>query len=168
MWFKLSSFIKGNKVYIKDIIDERPGVYLLRWVKNNKPTSIKRLRNIDNKGIVYIGSAKNLKRRIYELINGLYKERVGNHTIIKTLIFTSLINTIKLNDLEVAWIICENEKEARAQEAVALKYYSDRYGEPPPFNLQIKREFLLILGLGILRKSILPPKINEKLKELIN
>jgi len=166
MWFKLEYFIRKNKVWTTTI-DKKPGVYLLRCVKDNEPIKVGRFRKIDSKGIMYIGSAKNLKERIYNLIHGVLKGKGDVHTAVKTLIFTSLIKDVEPKNLEVAWITCENEKEAREQETVALKHYADNYGEPPPLNLQIRREMLAIVGLMKIGKSI-SPKLKDELKELLD
>lgn len=41
------------------------------------------------------------------------------------------------------------------------------FGEPPPLNLQVGREYFLILGLGRLSKSRLAPKLDQDLKSAL-
>jgi len=51
-----------------------PGVYIIGWCRNGEPVRIGRLRGEDRKGILYIGSAKNLRRRVRQLLESLSSE----------------------------------------------------------------------------------------------
>ena len=72
-----------------------PGVYTIRWCRNGEPVRIGRLRGEDRKGILYIGSAKNLMRRVRQLLESLSGEsgRI-RHTMARSYLFFSLSEVI--------------------------------------------------------------------------
>ena len=97
-WHKLKDLAAKN---FKDIPTD-PGIYFVRWSKNGKPTSIPRLAGVDHKGILYIGSAAKLKKRIRELWKGI-NGQVESHTIGKTIIFCKIFEIVNLDEYEISW-----------------------------------------------------------------
>ena len=147
-WYKLKDLtIKNFKEITKD-----SGIYFVRWSKNGKPVSISRLNGVDQKGILYIGSAKELRKRIRELWKGI-NGQVENHTIGKTIIFCKVSEIINLDDYEISWEELKTREEAMGQEWAAVKYYADKYKEPPPMNLGIRREYFGIFGIAKFGRS---------------
>ena len=55
------------------------GVYQMRWGVNGKPKSIHRANGVDKSGLLYIGKATNLKRRLRALYRGIIEGRL-THT----------------------------------------------------------------------------------------
>jgi len=144
---------------LKDLVDKKfndvpnlSGIYFVRWSKNGKPISIPRLRGLDEKGVLYIGSAKYLKRRVRELWKGINKN-VEAHTIGKTIIFCKIFEIISLDEYEISWEELKSHENAQGQEWAALKLYVDKYREPPPFNLGIRREYFAIVGIAKIGKT---------------
>jgi hypothetical protein len=150
-------------------IPKAPGVYMVQWVERSDkqlvPRSIPRILNIDNAGILYIGSArklhsrlKNLKRsisKVFEAYRGgsLFNEdplKKINHTVAKTIIYTNLVETLGSEDnLQVCYKVFNNEEDAKLQEVLMLYRYTRCYGEPPPLNLGVGKEHIE----GIRRKE---------------
>jgi hypothetical protein len=143
-------------------IPEAPGVYVVQWVERGDkqlvPRRIPRILNVDNAGILYIGSAeklrsrlKNLKRsisKVFEAYRGgsLFNEdllKKIKHTATKTIIYTNLVETLGSEDnLQVCYKVFNNEKDAKHQEALMLYRYARCYGEPPPLNLGVGKEHI--------------------------
>lgn len=141
-WYKLEELAVKN---FKDIPND-PGIYFVRWSKNGKPVPILRLGGSDHKGLLYVGSAVNLRRRIRQLWRGI-NGQVGAHTIGKTIIFCKVFETIDPSEYEVAWEELKTGKDAIGQESAAMKSYADKYKEPPPLNLTIRREMFAVWGI---------------------
>lgn len=69
----------GNKrecVLIRDYkrISKESGVYLLTYVENGKPKVFTRLNGTDHEGILLIGKAVNLRRRVGEFYKDILSE----------------------------------------------------------------------------------------------
>uniref|UniRef100_A0A7J3Z561 Uncharacterized protein n=1 Tax=Ignisphaera aggregans TaxID=334771 RepID=A0A7J3Z561_9CREN len=60
-----------------------------------------------------------------------------------------------------------NACEAEDQEKLAILEYTSRYGEPPPLNLQVGRQYFMILGLGELGKSKLVGELDPELRSVL-
>lgn len=143
-------------------IEEKPGVYIVRWAKDSVPFQIGRLGDIDSKGILYIGSAKSLKKRIKRLWRGI-KGRKPIHTAARSFIFTDNYSLIDLNDIEKITITFDTHGEAKTQEWSALKFYGNRFKELPPLNLIIGRKRKVKTG-----STKVEIALNEKLKILLD
>ena len=128
------------------------GIYFVRQLKNGKAICIPRLGSSDNEGVLYIGSAKNLRRRIRELWQGI-NGKVRAHTIGKTIIFCKVFDIISPAEYQVIWEELQTHKEAVGQESAAIKLYCDKYKEPPPLNLALRREQFAIIGIAIVGKT---------------
>jgi excinuclease UvrABC nuclease subunit len=97
-WYKLKDLAVKKFNDIRNV----SGVYFVRRSKNGKPISIPRLGGFDHKGILYIGSAKKLRRRVRELWKGI-NGQVEVHTIGKTIIFCNISEVVNLDEYEVSW-----------------------------------------------------------------
>jgi hypothetical protein len=132
-------------------IPTNSGVYYLRWLRDDKPVCVARLHGSDNTGILYIGSARDLKdriRKLWKAING----KVNAHTIGKTIIFCGVNEIISLEDYEVKWTECASGKEI-LDEWKAIHSYAMKFKEPPPLNLGLRREMFALWDLGVWDKS---------------
>ena len=147
-WYKLEDLAVKESKNIPNV----SGIYFVRWSKNRKPVSISRLGGVDHKGTLYIGSTAKLRRRIRQLWKGI-RGKVKAHTIGKTIIFCKVFETVDSSEYEIAWEELTTREDATGQEWAAIKLYADKYKEPPPLNLGIRREFFLIWGLGKWGKS---------------
>ncbi|PCN50151.1 hypothetical protein B6U99_05990 [Candidatus Geothermarchaeota archaeon ex4572_27] len=160
MWVKL--------VYARDHVPQRPGVYVVRWVRDGKPVRIPRVLAVDEKGILYIGSAGGLRDGVNSLVKGLRRPEHKAHAAALMYHFFGLDKHIKLEEMEVSWATFGSYKEAEEQEWAALKFYADRYGEVPPLNRQLDKKLFHVHVLGL--ADILPaplPKLDSRLAQLI-
>jgi len=131
-------------------VPEKAGVYMILWVKNRKPVTIQRIRGSDERGILYIGSAVNLRRRMRELWRSIQivrrlKTYPEEHTFGATLLYTGLHDVIADQELYICFKVL-NKQEAKKMEKEELLKYTRRYGEPPPLNLNIGRRYFMNLG----------------------
>ena len=62
-------------------IENEPGIYFLRWVKNGNPVVINRLGGADPKGLLYIGETKTLRRRFQRLWRGINLKKIKSNEI---------------------------------------------------------------------------------------
>jgi hypothetical protein len=148
-------------------IPNNPGIYFIRWARSGKAVQIPRLRGMDDKGILYMGSAKKLRRRTRELWRGI-NGKVEDHTIGKTIIFCKISEVISGNEYEISWEELETREKAVGQEWAAIKSYADKFKEPPPLNLGIRREFFAIWGISKWDKSRWAYEPDEFVRSLIN
>ena len=147
-WYKLKDLAVKNFDDIRNV----SGIYFVRWSRNGKPISIPRLGGVDHKGTLYIGSAVKLRRRVRELWKGI-NGQVEAHTIGKTIIFCKIFEIVNLDEYEISWEELETHGNAIGQEWAAIKSYADKYKEPPPLNLRIRREFFAVVGIAKVGKS---------------
>jgi len=92
-WFNL----KGLSEKGFPDVPKLSGVYLLRWSKNGNSIPIGRLEGTDSQGLLYIGKASNLKKRISDLWRGVSEFKAG-HTIRKTMSFCKVYELIDVSD----------------------------------------------------------------------
>jgi hypothetical protein len=160
-------------------LPKTPGVYIVCWVKGGNRVTIPRFLRDDKSGILYVGSAENLARRLTSLRNYIldafrtargeksrYKEI--KHTLALSLLYTNLVKVLSEEELLIYYKTFESVDEARDQEALILYEYTKYYGEPPPLNLKIGRQYLMILGLGKLKRSKLVGELDPELALLID
>ncbi len=162
-WYRLGE-LAAKKFYD---IPNNPGIYFIRWSRNGKAVPISRLKGMDDKGILYIGSAKKLRRRIQELWRGI-NGKVEDHTIGKTIIFCKISEVISVNEYEISWEKLETHEKAVGQEWAAIKSYADKFKEPPPLNLGIRREFFAIVGIATIGRSRVGYDLDEFVRSIIN
>jgi len=152
-------------------IPRSPGVYVVCWVREDNVVPVPRILREDKAGIFYVGSAANLAERLRSLIKTIRMARGENekpskkhrHTLVLTLLYTGLAERISRKDLLVYYKTFTSKKEAEIQEALFLYEYTRLYGEPPPLNLKVGRQVLVILNLGVLGKSILAGELDPEL-----
>ena len=164
----------------KDVPTE-PGVYIVFWVREGRPVPIPRILGVDERGALYIGSTgkgkgkdvecargkKGLRDRIRELwisIEMVYSFRRRKrypHTFGLSLVYTGLYKVICVEDLWIYYKVF-NACEAEYQEKLAIFECTSRYGEPPPLNLMVGRQYFMLLGLGELGKSRLVDKLDPE------
>jgi len=139
-------------------VPKEAGVYVIFWIRNGKPVAIPRIRGVDEKGILYMGSTKNLRQRIRDLwrsiqvARGLKDQNSYPHTFGVSLLYTGLCDAIADRELCIYFKVFNNE-DAEYWEKVMLLEYTRRYGEPPPLNLNVGRKYLLIVDLGVFDES---------------
>ena len=152
-------------------IDNTPGIYFIRWVKNEVPVPINRLGGSDKNGLLYIGQTKTLRRRFQRIWRGITTEintKTNIHTLRKTIFFCKIHEVINLDEYEIAWKQLQTKNEAQGQEAAALKLYTEKFNEPPPLNLKLCRSRYAIWGLGIWDHSKWSVVPNEFVKSNIS
>ena len=161
-WYKIKDLIDSENRNIP----EDPGIYFVRRARNGYPVPIPRLGGQDNKGILYIGESKNIRRRIGQLINAIVNDGKKN-TIYKTKIFCSISKLIKLEEYEITWEKLKTHEEAKGQEWAALKLYCDKYHEAPPLNLSLSRELFAIVGIARVGRSRVAYEADGFVKSII-
>ena len=152
-------------------IDNTPGIYFIRWTKNEKPVTINRLGGSDTNGLLYIGETKTLRRRFQRIWRGITREiKTKNqiNTLRKTILFCKLHEAINLDEYEIAWQILQTKIEAQGQEAAALKLYTEKFKELPPLNLKLCQDRYALWGLGIWDQSKWSLTPNEFVKSIIS
>ena len=140
MWISLQS--------APQVAPAKPGVYLVRLVRDGRPVEIPRFRGVDRSGIVYIGSTGNLRRRLRELVTQLERlrpecGRYSPHTAALTYhLFSWPGLGIGIGNFEVSWVEFSDARVARRQELLALRRYAEKFGETPPLNMSLRRRGL--------------------------
>jgi len=147
-WHKLAE-LAADKFRI---VPSDAGVYIARWAKEGDAVPIGRLGGCDQKGILYVGSAKKLKNRIRRLWRGISGSAEA-HTIRKTILFCKVFEAILPSEYEVTWEKLETHDKAKGQEWSAIGTYAETYKEPPPLNLGLQREHFVIWGIARWGKS---------------
>lgn len=120
------------------IVSSNSGVYQMRWTINGKPKPINRVNGVDKSGLIYIGKAKNLKRRLKALYRGIIKERLTRHTAAYTYMFDEFDKKFKPEQLEVRWAELP-EEEIDDCEWLLISDYIKAYLDTPPLNISRKR-----------------------------
>jgi len=161
-WHKLKDMTK------KDIgkIPKVPGIYFVRWSRDDCPVPINRITGTDQKGILYIGRSENIRSRIRKIYNAIINNKRG-HTIYKTIVFCGTSKIVKLEEYEITWEELGTINESEAQEWAAIKTYCDKYNEPPPLNLMISRELFATFGLAVFGKSKFASEPDDFVKSII-
>jgi len=131
-------------------LPRKPCVYALLWVRSGKPVSIPRVLAVDPKGILYIASTENLKRRVASiLLKHLQAARQGSrpqgrmHAFVIALQYTGMIDKVREEELQLAYKQYPDILTAARVERAVLAAYMKRYGEPPPMNLYLSKKHLL-------------------------
>ena len=153
-------------------VENKPGIYVIRWKNNETPVTINRFGGSDSNGLLYIGESKDLRRRFQRVWRGINKvpfsKNKTSNTLRRTIIFCKLHEEIAPDEYEVAWQHLSTKIEAQVQEAAALKLYSEKFKELPPLNLKLCSEKYGILGLGYFDQSRWSAKPNDFVKSIIS
>jgi len=109
---------------------------------------IHRVRGKDLAGILYIGKAKNLQRRLYQFWNGYHSASgfLYQHPSIASKLFKKKIGSEddiykSLGKLSFRASYPINKRSLGRAERAALFAYVKRYGEPPPLNLNLAKRW---------------------------
>lgn len=152
-------------------VENKPGIYFIRWKKDGTTVTINRLGGSDGNGLLYVGESKDLRRRFHRIWRGINKvnndESKTPHTFRNTLVFCKLHEEINSDEYDVAWQHLSTILEVKIQEAAALKLYTEKFKELPPLNLKICREKYLNWGLDYFDQSRWKAKANEFVKSII-
>jgi hypothetical protein len=162
-WCKLEYLARRRFVDVP----KSPGVYFVRCSRGGKRVAIYRLGGRDEGGILYIGSSKDLRKRVGRFWRAITRG-VGQHTVFSTLAFCGLSDLVKSSELEVSWKALRSPEDAERQEWAAMYLYCRKYKEPPPLNLSVGRRKYMILGLGRLGETPLAPKIDDYVKSVVD
>lgn len=126
-------------------VEEKGGIYFIYCYNKNRPRKIGRTLKIDDKGLLFIGKAVNLQRRLKNFIRGI-KEGKG-HSGGARFRFYNLSNKRKLGNCLKFKVNYKCPPEH--WEAKSLSEYWDKFGELPPLNAQEPaRRWLRKLGLA--------------------
>jgi excinuclease UvrABC nuclease subunit len=121
-------FYKDAKKDLLAIAPHLPGVYVIRWHKRFK-------RFLGETDIVYIGCAtygkrrsrKGLNRRIYGYLNTSERRRTS---------YRVMTWVGEIGNFEIAFIVCNNDNDAKELENTLLREFEEEHAELPPFNRQ--------------------------------
>ena len=112
-----------------------PAVYRIRICDSGKIVSIQRFLDSDDRGLLCIGKATHLKKRL-----GQFKRR-RNHSEAELLSIleehTSLSARYPNGEHEYSYIEVKNPGEENKLEEKYIKAYVKRFGETPPLNSAI-------------------------------
>ena len=117
-------------------------------MENGKPKNFSRLNGIDMDGILCIGKAVNLNRRIREFQRDILVEGLGKHyhsegwNFRKYFRDNSNANALKLKieNIKVVWKKLSNKDEADVLETKLIQEYVMTYQDKPQLNISIKRQ----------------------------
>jgi hypothetical protein len=152
-------------------VESKPGVYFVRWTKNDNPIIINRLGGSDSNGLLFIGESKDLRKRFQRLWRGIKNvnktSKIPN-TLSRRIIFCRLHEEVNFDEYELAWQHLSTKIEAQIQEAAALKLYTEKFKELPPLNLHLCTRKYAIWGLTYFDQSKWSAEPNDFVKSLIS
>ena len=136
----------SNLEYL-DHIDDKPGVYIIRYLEAGSPKHFTRLNGIDEEGILCIGKSVNLRRRIRQFLKDITSEGLkdkyhsGGWNFRRYFRDNPKPKAIRLEteNMEVIWKTLDSEDEAEALETELLQDYVMTFQDKPPLNISIKR-----------------------------
>lgn len=128
---------KKLKVYsIDTFIQEntnRYGYYIA--VSKDKNNSINKVCDVDEQGILYIGSGI-LKSRLRGFYKVITKNKPRGHAGAVTYNRRKLLNEkFPPNTIKIYYKFCENKLNALAAESELQEKYENKFGDLPPLNL---------------------------------
>ncbi len=116
--------------------DCKLGVYKIYSIKNKKPCKVRRLSNVDNSGLLYIGSSKNLKSRL-NMLRRVVINKSGAHTFgVK---YNAIQKIRELFPLETLFIEVKCTDKFKETESQLLEKYMADYAELPPLNSNYRK-----------------------------
>lgn len=132
-------------------VPTEPGVYILSAFNSSvdeRPSIIQRCLRKDRFGILYIGKACNLRKRLHCLRNSINSGSKAHdagfmyNLILELQRFNQdspkLQTKFPLEGLRFAYIL-STEWKVKEDESGALRHYLSKYGELPPLNHQLNR-----------------------------
>jgi len=97
---------------------------------------LQRLKNIDKKGLLYVGHTVDLRRRLREFFRSAYLGK-EDHSSGWTF-YKYYGNRFKFENLEFSWSVTTKTK-AKNEEWKYLNQYQRRFFDRPPLNLSLMR-----------------------------
>lgn len=120
-----------------DTVPLESGVYEIRWAINGNAQPINRVDGTDEEGLLYIGKASEIKKRLRRFWNYITLEK-GKHTAGHTYLIYDYERKIKHNQIETRWRTIPKE-DMDDVETKLIDDYLDMYLDSPPLNISIKR-----------------------------
>lgn len=122
-----------------DLLTEEPGVYLLARASHAgslKPHPIRRLLQADPHGLLDIGEAANLRRRLGQLRECVAQPGTLGHMAGWRLGHLGLLRKLgcESEDLLVSHFVVKTKEDAYGWEGWLLRTYFELFGELPPLN----------------------------------
>lgn len=153
-------------------VHKTPGVYQIRWAKNNVAVPVGRCDKPDKNGILYIGKhSTNLMHRLDEhssILETYYNGGRIRGTFSNTYFAFGLWRRFKPKDLQARWGYTKAETRkgktaaSRTEECLLRTYLLD-FSELPPMNLQtVKRS-----DRHTLPKKLGNPPLRKALQNLL-
>lgn len=117
------------------------------YVEHGRPKNFPRLNGIDTNGILCIGKAKNLQRRIMEFQRDILAEGLRKHYHSEGWNFRKYFRDnrnpnalrLKVENIRVLWKELGSEEIANNFETELIQDYVMTYQDKPPLNISIKR-----------------------------
>lgn len=119
------------------------------YIEEDVPRCFPRLNGkVDKEGILCIGKAVNLNRRIMDFHRDVFDETLFRHNHSEGWNFrryfrdNNFPDTIKLNakNIRVCWNELNSERDADKLETECIQHYIMKYQDKPPLNISIKRQ----------------------------
>jgi hypothetical protein len=152
-------------------VEKKPGIYFIRWAKNEEPVILNRLGGSDSNGLLYIGESVDLRKRFQRIWRGIEKADKTSETtdtLSRRIVFCNLHKEIKSDEYEITWQHYSTKIEAQVQNAAALKGYIERFRELPPLNLQVCTRKYTGWGLNFFDQSTWSAEPNDFVKSIIS
>lgn len=130
-------------------ITKGSGVYVMVYIENGAPRCFPRLNGKDDKeGILCIGKAVNLKRRIRQFHRDVFDPTLYRNGHSEGWNFRKYFrenyyaDTIKLDakNIWACWKELSNGKDADRLETECIQQYIMQFQDKPPLNISIKRQ----------------------------
>lgn len=131
-----------------DYINEKPGVYVIRYLEGNTPKHFTRLNGIDEEGILCIGKSKNLRKRIWQFLKDITTAGLSIKYHSEGWNFRKYFRDnpnpkairLEIENMEVIWKTSDSEDEAEELETELIQDYVMTFQDKPPLNISIKRK----------------------------
>ncbi len=128
---------QARQSYCKSFPKE-PGIYYLLWPPKKRLKKYCKILLNDPEGILVIGKAKNLLTRRNRFLNSLRRCTSGHHEgkLLGLLREYKVVPSNIEEQLRWKYFTCRNGSQA-IEEAIAIKTYVLKFGQPPPLNSSI-------------------------------
>ena len=113
------------------------GVYEIGASINGQPQPINRAKGVDKNGLLYIGKAVSIRKRIRNFWRHVLTE--GNqHTAAETYIFYQFNTKFLKESLQVRWLVLPKGMQSDFEKKL-IEEYLEQYLDSPPLNIRIHR-----------------------------
>lgn len=110
------------------------GIYQFRWAINGELQLIRRVNGDDGSGLLYVGTAANLRGRIKLFWRGIVNETI-KHTAAHTYFYYGYKKKFKPDQLEVRWTEVPKESDRAEAEENLIGDYIEKCLDRPPLNI---------------------------------